>query len=409
MSQDSCYRKEFLTYNESLELLNKLSIQTTKIEKKFISDALDYILAQDIIADYNSPEFKTSAMDGYAFKYENLENNTLDIIDYNPAGSIAKSEVTHKTCIKTFTGALMPEGSDTLIPIENVSVNNNCITINKQVTKGFATRDIGENYHKGEILIQKGEKITFAQIGVLASLNISHIDVYTKPIIAIASTGSEILDLGDIQTNDSQIRSSNHLTLEALSNQYGASVLQQGVVKDDKESILNLIKNSLKTADIVVTTGGVSVGDYDFVKDIIKDELEATVIFQGVQIKPGQHIIVAQKNNKFIVGLPGFAYSSTVTFILYVLPLILRLKGSNEKQKIVKASIQNDFAKKANKTIFTAVNLKIVNGKYEVDFQGKKFGTSAILTNMLGQSALLIQDINSKDIKAYDEVDILVY
>jgi len=303
----------------------------------------------------------------------------------------------------------MPKGSDTLIPIENVSVNGNKITINDEVPFGFATRKIGENYAKDEVLIKKGATITFTQIGVLASLNIANIKVYKKPIVAVASTGSEILDLGDEQTNDSQIRSSNHLTLEALARQYGADVLQQGVVKDDKESILNLIKSSLEKSDIVVTTGGVSVGDYDFVKDIIKDEIGANVLFQGVQIKPGQHIILAQKNNKFIIGLPGFAYSSTVTFILYVLPLINKLKNSHKKLKIVKAKIKSSFAKKANKTIFTAVNLNLVNGKYEVDFEGKKFGTSAILTNMLGDSALLIQDINSSNINANDEVDVLVY
>lgn len=409
MPKDLCDRPKFLTYNESINILNSLDLNSTKIKKIFISDSLGYTLAHDIIADHNSPEFPTSGMDGYAFKHKDMNMGILEISDYNPAGTVVKSEVEHGTCIKTFTGSLMPKGSDTLIPIENVTVIDNSITINAEVDFGFATRKIGENYARNEVLIKKGVTITFTEIGVLASLNISHINVYEKPLIAIASTGSEILDLGEIQTNNSQIRSSNHLTLEALSKQYGADVLQQGIVKDDKESILNLIKNSLKIADIVVTTGGVSVGDYDFVKDIIKDELNANVLFQGVQIKPGMHIHVAQKDNKFIVGLPGFAYSSTVTFILYVLPLILKLKKSNDKQKIIKAKIKSDFNKKVKKTIFTAVNLNIVNGKYEVDFIGKKFGTSAILTNMLGNSALLIQDINSSDIQNEDEVDVLVY
>ena len=409
MNKDVCYRPKFLTFDESMDIINSLEIQQTQTKAMFLSDALDHVLAQDIIADHNSPEFETSGMDGYAFKYEDIDLGTLQISDYNPAGSVVETEVLHGTCIKTFTGSLMPKGSDTLIPIENVSVNDNSITINETVPFGFATRAIGENYAKNEVLIKKGVVITFAQIGVMASLNISNVKVYEKPIVAVASTGSEILDLGEVQTNDAQIRSSNHLTIEALCKQYGADVLQQGVVKDDKESILNLIKSSLSKADIVVTTGGVSVGDYDFVKDIIKDEIGAEVLFQGVQIKPGQHIIIAKKDNKFIIGLPGFAYSSTVTAILYVLPLLFKLKGSNESLKIVKAKIKSNFNKKANKTIFTAVNLTLMNGKYEVDFIGKKFGTSAILTNMLGNSALLVQDIDSSNISAGDEVDVLVY
>lgn len=409
MKKDSCYRTNFITYKESMDILNSVDIQTKETKEIFLSDALGYILAQDIIADHNSPQFVTSAMDGYAFKYEDIDLQSLQIIDDNPAGSVAQSEVQHGTCIKTFTGSLMPKGSNTLIPIENVTVDDDFITINEVVPLGFAIRDIGENYKKDEILIKKGQKITFIEIGVMASLNISYIKVYKKPTISIASTGSEILDLGEEQTNISQIRSSNHLAIEALCKQYGSNVIQQGIVKDDKSSILNLINSSLEKSDIVVTTGGVSVGDYDFVKDIIKDKIGANILFQGVQIKPGQHIIVAKKDNKFIIGLPGFAYSSIVTTLLYVLPLLFKFNGSNEKLNIIKAKIKSDFNKKANKTVFTAVNLYNIDGKYEIDFKDKKLGTSAILTNMLGNSALLIQDIDSNDIKNGDEVDILVY
>jgi molybdopterin molybdotransferase len=409
MTKDSCYRPNFITYNESINIMNNLKIKTTPTKKLPLSDTLGYILAQDIIADHNSPDYLTSSMDGYAFNNNDIGLKKLKIIDYNPAGTSIKSEVLKGTCIKTFTGALMPKGSDTLIPIENVSVQNNFIVINQSVPSCFAVREVGENYAKNEVLIRKGQTINFSEIGVMASLNIANVIVYNKPIIAIASTGNEILDLGQKKINNTQIRSSNHLTIEALCKKYGADVLQKGVVKDCKTAILNLIKSSLKQADIVVTTGGVSVGDYDFVKDIIKDEIGATVLFQGVQIKPGRHIIVAQKGNKFIIGLPGFAYSSTVSAILYVLPLLFKLKGSNEKLNIIKAKIKSDFNRKIDKTIFTAVNLEIINGKYMVNFEGKKFGTSAILTNMLGNSAILIQDVNSSDIKANDEVDVLIY
>jgi molybdopterin molybdotransferase len=408
MSKDTCtVKKTFITYDESIEILNNLTLKEKNTKKLFISDALGYILAQDIVAKHNSPEFPTSAMDGYAFKYEDINLGSLQIIDYNPAGSIVSSEVVAGTCIKTFTGSLMPKGSDTLIPIENVTVQDDMIIINEEVPFAYATRKVGENYAKDEVLIKKGSKIDFAQIGVMASLNIIQVEVYEKTTITVASTGSEILDLGDTQINDSQIRSSNHLTLEAIAKKYGANVNQKGVVKDDKQSILNLIKNSLDSSDIVVTTGGVSVGDYDFVKDIIKDELGATVLFQGVLIKPGQHIIVAKKDNKFIVGLPGFAYSSTVTFILYVLPLLFKLQSSKEKLKIVEANIKSSFSKKGNKTTFTAVNLTLSDGQYYCDFDGKKNGTSAILTNLLGNSGLLICSQGEQSYTMGDKVKVL--
>jgi molybdopterin molybdotransferase len=400
--------RQFISYDRSIEILNNIKIQKPTSQKIFLIDAIGKVIANDVIADHNSPEYPTSGMDGYAIRFEDQNNESLKIIDKNPAGTVVESIVTLAVCIKTFTGSLMPNGSDTLVPIENVEVINDTIKITKSVPFGFATRNIGENYVKNEVLIKKGTVIGFAEVGVLASLNISQINVIVNPTVAIASTGSEILDLGDVQTNESQIRSSNHLTIEALCKTNGANTLQMGIVEDDIDSITNLLETALQKADIVVTTGGVSVGDYDFVQDVIKDKLKADVLFHGVTIKPGMHILVAVKNGKTIIALPGFAYSSTVCAILYVLPLIYKLRGSNETLPIVKAKINQEFQRKMPKTIFTACNVEYKDNQYNINFEGKKKGTSAILTNMLENPALLIQKENSQDIKSGDLVDILL-
>ena len=400
--------RNFISYKKSLEILGDIVLSEQSTEKLFITNAIGRVIAKDIIANHNNPEFPTSAMDGYAIKYADMKNNSIEIIDKNPAGSIIEKEVLISTCIKTFTGSLMPKGSDTLIPIENVEVINNQIKITKEVPFGFAVREIGENYKNNEILIKKGTIVGFAEIGVLASLNISQIEVIINPTIAIASTGSEVLDLGETQTNDSQIRSSNHLTLEALFKSNGANTIQMGIVRDDMDSITNLLETALQKADIVVTTGGVSVGDYDFVQDVIKDKLNAQVLFHGVTIKPGMHILAAIKDDKIIIALPGFAYSSTVCAILYVLPLIFKFRNANESLPIVKAKINQDLPRKMNKTIFTACNVEYKNAQYLINFDGKKEGTSAILTNMLESPALLIQKDDSSDLKAGDLVDILL-
>lgn len=400
--------RNFIGYEDSLKILNTLNIKVNSKEKLFLMNAIGRVLAQDIIAQENSPAFETSGMDGYAIRAEDQQNKTLEIIDQNPAGTVVESTVSKGVCIKTFTGSLMPKGSNTLIPIENVDVINNQITITKEVPFGFAVRSIGENYKENEVLIQKGTIIGFAEIGVLASLNITQVYVYTKPNVAIASTGSEILDLGEEQTNDAQIRSSNHLTIEALALKAGANTIQMGIVKDDIDSITALFEEGLSRADILVTTGGVSVGDYDFVQDVIKDRLDAEVLFHGVSIKPGMHILVAKKEEKLIIALPGFAYSSTVCAILYVLPMIYKLEGANKQLPIVKARINQDFPLKMKKTIFTACNVEYINGEYQINFEGKKSGTSAILTNLLQSPALLIQKEDSSNIKSGDLVDILL-
>ncbi len=400
--------KKFISYVESLEILENIILKDKATRLLPLMESLGKVLACDIVASENNPEYPTSAMDGYAIKFDDQSLESIKISGVNPAGSDNENDVVKGFCIKTFTGSLMPNGSDTLIPIENVEVQGENIKIIQSVPFGFAVRDTGESYKANEILIKSGTKIGFAEIGVIAGLNMAYVKVLRTPTIAVASTGSEILDLGEISTNKAQIRSTNHLTLEALGRIYGADVKQMGVVKDDKNSILRLIKSSLETSDIVVTTGGVSVGDYDFVKDIIKDELGATILFQGVNIKPGQHIIVAQKDDKFIVGLPGFAYSSTVTFILYVLPILFKLKGSDEKLKIVKAILNTKLNAKGNKTTFEACNLQLKDGKYYADFDCKKSGTSAILTNMLGNIGLLIQNEVKAPLNVGDLVDVII-
>jgi molybdopterin molybdotransferase len=400
--------RNFISYDESINILNNINSSKTSTEKLFITNAIGRVIAKNIIADHNSPEFPTSAMDGYAIKFEDIKNKNIKIIAKNPAGSVVETEVIANCCIKTFTGSLMPKGSDTLVPIENVEVFEDKIKITKAVPFGFAVRSIGENYRKDEVLIKKGTVIGFAEIGVLASLNISQIEVVINPTIAIASTGSEVLDLGETQINDSQIRSSNHLTLEALFKSNGANTIQMGIVKDDMDSITNLLESALLKANIIVTTGGVAVGDYDFVQDVIKDKLKAEVLFHGVNIKPGMHLLIALKDNKIIIALPGFAYSSTVCAILYVLPLIYKFRNSNEKLPIVKARINKDLLKFQAKTIFTACNVEYKDGEYQINFDGKKEGTSAILTNMLESPALLIQKENSENIKSGDLVDILL-
>jgi len=395
-------------FDESMARLEGLQIENFKTKKLYLMEAVGYVLAEDIVADHNSPEFPTSAMDGYAIIHEDQAMGRLKIASINPAGSALREKVIGGTCIKTFTGSLMPEGADTLIPIENVEVEGEEIIIREEVPQNFSVREVGENYAKGQTLIQAGTKLDFSQIGVLASLNIVHVSVYEKPTVAILSTGSELLDLGEPQTNDAQIRSSNNYVVEAIVKKYDGLPMQLGCIKDNKESITAAIAEALVKSDIVVTTGGVSVGDFDFVKDVIY-ELGCEVIFKGVRVKPGQHIMVARRDDRFIVALPGFAYSATVMALVYVLPLIAKLQKGKYPLKRVKAKLKEPFTKRAKKQEFTACNVSLMQGEYYVDFQGKKVGTSAILTNMLGDIALLETSEEESSKKVGDEVTVLLF
>ena len=398
----------FIHFDDSINLLHTIKIENTKRKKIYLMDALGYVLAQDIVASHNSPEYPTSAMDGYAIKHSELALKRLKIASINPAGKDIDEAVEQGSCIKTFTGSLMPKGSDTLIPIENVTVEGDEIIINEAVPQGFAVREIGENYAKDEVLIAQDSVIDIAQIGVMASLNEVNIWVYEKPRVAILSTGSELLELGQTQSNKAQIRSSNNYILEAMVKKYGGEALQMGCISDDRASISTAMQAALSQSDIVVTTGGVSVGDFDFVKDVVRDELGCEVLFKGVRVKPGQHIMVARKEDKFIIALPGFAYSATVTALIYLVPLLAKFKKSNSPLKVVKATLKEPFNKRAKKAEFSACNCYLEEGSYVVDFEGKKVGSSAILTNMLGSIGLLITSESDKSKAVGDRVKVLL-
>jgi molybdopterin molybdotransferase len=396
----------FITYEESIKNLQKSFTPPTLTEKIFLNDAQSRILASDIVADHNSPEFPTSAMDGYAIKYDDQMLERIKIDGNLPAGSFSEEEVVGGQCIKTFTGSLMSKGTDTLIPIEYVEVEGDEIVIKEEVPQGFSVRPVGENYTKGEVLIKKGTQIDFAEIGVLASLNISQVEVFKQPRVAIIATGSEILDVGEKQTNPSQIRSSNQFTLEAIAKKAGAKTVRAPLQKDEKDIIQTTITEMLEDNDIVVTTGGVSVGDYDFVKDIIAN-FEPEYITKGVMMKPGQHIKIVKIGKKYIFALPGFPYSSTVTFILYVIPLIYQLQGKDTSLPTIKAKLMKNYKKKSYKTEFAAANLNFVDEQFQVDFDGKRSGSSAILTNMLGNIGLVQIPQDSGDLNSGDIVEVI--
>ena len=378
-----------LAYETSQDMLDLLKVNSSRVENVALSSSLGRILSKDIVAAFNDPQFPTASMDGYAVIHSDLESDGITVLGDNPAGSDETRILSEGECIKTFTGSRMPEGADTLIQIENVSVDGTKITIDELVPFSSSVRPIGEGYKAGDVLIKKGTKIGFAEIGVMAGLNQVMVSVAVRPRVAVIATGSEILDLGVNSTNPSQIRSSNNYTLAALFESAGAEVIQLGTVGDDKEGIMSEFENALASADILVSTGGVSVGDYDFVKDVVP-RLGAEVVYKGVAIKPGKHIMVAKREEKFVLALPGFAYSSTVTSILYVLPLISKMLGRANSYVSVEAKLSEDFNKRSRLTEFTACNVKVEDGEYFVDFEGKKVGSSAILTNLLNGSALMV-------------------
>ncbi|EAH7188061.1 molybdopterin molybdotransferase MoeA [Campylobacter lari] len=388
------------SYEDSLKSLKQAINSYEKIEKIALTECLDRILAIDIIALNDHPQFPTSAMDGYAIKFDDQDEN-LKIIGEVPAGKFPNFKLNTKECVKTFTGSLMSEGSDTLVPIEKVQVENDILIIKEKVSKNFAVRKIGESYKKGEILLKKGTKISYSEIALLAELGYFHISVFIKPIIGVLSSGSEIKDLGESLEHSAQIRSSNHVAIANMAKKLGAEARIFPLLKDDMQKTPNVLKQALNSCDILITTGGVSMGDFDFLKQAVK---EYEVILDKVDVKPGKHIKIAKFEDKFIFALPGFPYSAMVMFNLYVREL-LNAWFLQEKDYVFKAFANTDYKKKSPHLEFVACNVEFKDGKIYANLKGKKQGSSAIINNLNHKAALMIAH---DDIKENDLVDIVL-
>ena len=375
-------------FEDTIKNLKKSVTKWDRVEKIALTQALDRILATDIIAPHDHPKYPTAAMDGYGVKFKDLkENAEIKILGKTPAGSQNSIEIKSGECIKTFTGSLMPNGADTLIPIESVEVVGDKIKIIKLVNLGFAVRKVGESYPKDEVLVKKGTRINYAVIGLLAELGISYISVFVRPKVAVLSTGSEIKELGETLENDAQIYSSNHIMLSALVQKMGCESIVLPVVGDEKDLLKASILSALKSADIVLSTGGVSVGDFDFVKEIVKENFQ--IIVDKAAIKPGRHIKIAKLGEKYIFALPGFPFSAVVTCVLYMREFLNSAFGLDENYEI-SAILAEDYAKKSPFLEFSAVSLTNENGQIYATTKGKRQGSSAILNNLLQNANLLV-------------------
>lgn len=397
----------FPPFDETLKALESSIVGHFGVENIFIGDALGRILACDIIALENNPTHETSSMDGYAIRFDDQSLGVLTLSDFIPAGSETHGVVKQGECIKTFTGSLMSKGSDTLIPIENVRVQNGKVHIVSAVPKGFAVRPVGENYQAGEVLIAKGEKIGYAQIGVMAELGMVQVEVFMKPRIAILATGNEILDFGEPKLSSAQIRSSNHVTVEAILRQMGCETMRFKLIRDEKSLIEQQLKQALMWSDIVVTTGGGSVGDFDFIQSILSD-MQTQNIIDGSYMKPGRHIRVVKAGHKYIYALPGFPYSASVCTFLFIAPLLRKMRAQNFALPTVQARMGELYKKRSKFVEFTACNLRFEKAQLIVDLEGKKEGSSAILNNLLNNAALLRVEKDVQKIEKGEMVEVVL-
>jgi molybdopterin molybdotransferase len=349
-----------------------------------IENATSRICAQDIFATSFLPKFNNSAMDGYAIIYEDKDNE-LNIIDTIFAGDNNNKLLEKNSCIKIMTGAKIPENTTAIIPKEDTKLNDNKIKILKNVKEFQHIRYIGEDIQLDELLIAKGEELNFSKITLLASQGISHIKVYKKPKVVIFASGEE-LKLHYEKIESFQIYNSNTPTFISRTQELGCDVTFIGQAKDTIEAIKELVNNSLD-ADLIITSGGVSVGDADFTKEAFY-ELGFEVLFDGINVKPGKPTVFGKIKNTYILNLPGNPLASALIFEMFGKILIQKFLGSKDiHQNFILGKIKDSFFTKKGKTT-------IIPGYFDGEFfevsQKRSPGMVSILSSC--NSMIIIDD-----------------
>lgn len=374
-----------------------------------IMEAYNRVLYEDIISEIMVPPTADSAMDGYAIVAADThgasKNNPvkLQIVGEIRAGESAAGKIVTKgTAIRIMTGAPMPEGADSVVKFEDADEENGYVEVFLEIMSGKNYRLAGETIKKGDTVLRRGERLNSADIGILASLNYGLVKVYKQPVVAIISTGDELADIGkDIQAG--HIRNVNAYTIYSEIKKCNALPEYLGIAKDTLADVKEIFLKALKT-DVIISTGGISQGKYDFVKDIYT-ALGIEIQFERVNIRPGKPFTFGKKGNKLFFGLPGNTVPTLTSFIQFVRPALLSLMGAKQLEKpVVNAILEEDVNNNSGSVNLVRGYFTIRNNEFYVSSTGRQ--KPSMLRSMSGANCLMIVPENMAKLRAGEKVPI---
>ena len=362
-------------------------------------ETLQRVLAGDVRSDGDMPPFDKSAMDGYACRREDL-NHPLTVIEKVQAGDFPKKEIGPGECTKIMTGAPVPRGADTVIMVEHTKIlSDGRVTYLKQASKANICYR-AEDVRRGDTVLRKGTVIKPQHIPVLASVGATEVSVYKRPRLAVISTGNELVEPWE-KPGASQIRNSNAWQLLAQAGQMGLPVRYLGLTKDTREETARLVDKAMQDADVVILTGAVSMGDYDFVPEVLQEK-GVEILFHGIHAKPGKRTLFGRTEKQWFVGLPGNPVSSFVQFEMLVKPLVYRIMGSRWQPDVLKLPLSGDFHRKnSSRKAFEPVVITGNSRVQKVDYHG-----SAHIHALSYASGLMVVERGISNLKKGELVDV---
>ncbi|HDM8128230.1 TPA: molybdopterin molybdotransferase MoeA [Vibrio harveyi] len=358
------------------EAMDKMLSQIKPIQTTLslpLADALGFVLAEDILSPIHVPPFDNSAMDGYAIRIQDLESSSvLPLAGKSFAGQPFEGEWPQGTCVRIMTGAKIPEGCDAVIMQENTEVTDAGVQFNQTDVKPQNNiRPTGDDIKQGDIVLAQGARLTPRDIPMIASLGVSHVTVVRKPKVAFFSTGDELKPLGE-SLEEGQIYDSNRYGIKPLIENFGCEAVDLGIIPDCPETLKATFEKAQTLADVVVTSGGVSVGEADYTKDILEELGE--IGFWKLAIKPGKPFAFGKLSTAWFCGLPGNPVSAVLTMYVLVQPMLAKLAGHTEWKapESIPATTKTAFKKAPGRTDYQRGIYTLEDGKFVVETTGNQ-------------------------------------
>jgi len=397
-----------LTVEQAKQRILDATTPLTAYQQIPLRNALNRVLFTDIRSPMPVPGYDNSAMDGYALCNNNSttqEAVSLPVVGTSWAGKPFDGKLQAGQCIRIMTGAKMPAGADTVIMQEHVERNGDNIHFTRQPTTGQNVRYAGEDIAVGDTVLSAGQALKPADLGLLASLGIAEVRVFRRLRVAFFSTGDELRSLGEV-LNEGEIYDSNRYTLHAMLSRLGVEIIDMGVIHDKREAVRQAFQTAAANADALITSGGVSVGDADFVKQTL-EEL-GQVDFWKIAMKPGHPLAFGKLGSTQFFGLPGNPVSAMVTFYQFVQPALQCMMGQSPQAALrLTAICEADLRKRPGRQEFQRGQLYRENGKLKVYPTGAQ--GSHILTSMSKANCFIVLPQDSSGIATGETVEVELF
>ncbi len=401
---DHCAQAGLLSFEEALSQILTQIAPIANTEEVFLSNSLDRILAETIYAPIDVPGADNAAMDGYAIQI-NPDNSQYRVIGEALAGHSYSGEIKIGEAVRIMTGGIIPTGANCVVMQENVVRDGNNILLSRTPIPNDNIRPRGNDIAKESQVLQKGTRITALHIGLLASLGIARVTLFRKIRVALFSTGDELLQPGDAHQTD-KIYDSNRFMLAALLQRLNIELIDLGCVKDDPRSLESIFLQASESADMVISSGGVSVGEADFTKDILLKL--GDISFYKIAMKPGKPLAFGKIHNTWFFGLPGNPVSSAVTYHQLVVPGLRRLSGENFSSSThFTATANHAFKKQPGRKDFQRGVLCWTDSGFRVSSAGLQ--SSSVLSGMTKANAYICLEAERANVSEGEMVSVIPF